>query len=85
VIDPSYFAKKRLELGLDRADDLGRVQSILDAWYPGKAKAKRWHQGVLRVVTPSSAVASELRMRQLELLEQSQLPDARLAITITSL
>jgi hypothetical protein len=59
MIDPDYFAKKRLE-------------------------AKRWHQGVLRVVTPSSSVASELRMRQIELLAESGLPEARLAITITT-
>jgi hypothetical protein len=84
MIDPDYFAKKRLELGLDRADDLERVQRILDSWYPGQAKAKRWHQGVLRVVTPSSSVASELRMRQIELLAESGLPEARLAITITT-
>jgi hypothetical protein len=84
MIDPDYFAKKRLELGLDRADDLERVQGILDSWYPGQAKAKRWHQGVLRVVTPSSSVASELRMRQIELLAESGLPEARLAITITT-
>jgi hypothetical protein len=78
-----YFAKKRLELGLDRVDDLERVQLLLDAWYPGMAKAKRWHQGVLRVVTRSASVASELRMRQLELIEKAGLPEARLAISIT--
>jgi hypothetical protein len=79
-----YFAKKRAELGLDRQDDLARVQIILEEWYPGRAKAKRWHQGTLRVVTPSSSVASELRMRQIELLERAGMTGARLAITITS-
>jgi hypothetical protein len=79
-----YFARKRAELGMEREDDLQRVQKILDEWYPGRAKAKRWHQNVLRIVTPSSSVASELRMRQIELLERAGMTGARLAITITS-
>ena len=83
MLEPDYFAKKRAQLGLDREDDLERVQKLLDEWYPSQAKAKRWHQGVLRVVTPSSSVASELRMRQIELMKLSGL-EGRLSISIGS-
>jgi hypothetical protein len=82
MIEPDYFAHKRVQLGMDRADDLERAQQLLDSWYPGQAKAKRWHRGVLRVVTPSSSVASELRMRQIELMEAAGLAEGRLAISI---
>jgi hypothetical protein len=84
VLEPDYFAKKRQELGMDRADDLGRVQALLDAWYPGQARAKQWHRGVLRVVTPSASVASELRMRQVELLAAAGMAETRLSISIGS-
>lgn len=79
----SYFERKRVELGMDRQDTLQTIQAILDKWYPGMARAKRLHQGVLRLETASASVASELRMRQLELFEAAKLPDTRLAISIT--
>lgn len=79
----AYFAKKRVELGMDRQDVLGEVQAKLDEWYPGLAKARKLHQGVLRLETASASVASELRMRQLELFEAVKLNDTRLAISIT--
>ncbi len=80
-----YFAKKRVELGLDRVDDLARVQAVVDAWYPGLVRVRQWHQGVLRLVTASASVAAELRMRQLELLEAGGLEGARVAISIAAL
>ncbi|GAC1372505.1 MAG: hypothetical protein NVSMB39_6730 [Candidatus Saccharimonadales bacterium] len=79
----AYFAKKRLELGMDRQNTLEQVQVKLDEWYPGQARARKLHQGVLRLETASASVASELRMRQLELFEAVKLPDTRLAISIT--
>ena len=85
MIDKSYFENKRRELGMDREDDLAGVQQLLDEWYPGQARAKRVHQGVLRVVTPNAAVASELRMRQIELLQTTGMTGKRLAITIQTL
>jgi hypothetical protein len=85
MIEADYFERKRRELGLDRADDLARVQSVLDEWYPGRARARRLHQGVLRVVTPTASVASELRMRQLELLQRCALAEVRLMISIQAL
>jgi len=80
-----YFAKKREELGLDRADKLREIQTTLDAWYPGQARAKQLHQGVLRIITPSSTVASEIRLRQVELISHHDLVDVRLAISIQNL
>lgn len=80
-----YMAKKRAELGLDREDVLAQIQATLDGWYPGQVRARRLHQGVLRVVTPNASVASELRMRQIELLTAHELADTRLAISIGSL
>lgn len=79
----AYFAKKRVELGMERQDVLADVQAKLEEWYPGLAKARKLHQGVLRLETASASVASELRMRQLELFEAVKLPDTRLAISIT--
>jgi len=85
MIDADYFAKKRQELGLDREEVLAAVQATLDAWYPGQTRARQLHRGTLRVVTPSSSVASELRMRQVELLAAHSLVDVRLAISIQTL
>jgi hypothetical protein len=63
-----YFTKKRAELGLDRADRLAEIQSLVDTWYPGQIHAKSLNNGVLQLVTPSSVVAGELRLRQVELV-----------------
>lgn len=82
MIEPDYFAKKRQELGLDRADVLEAVQATLDAWYPGQVRARQLHRGSLRVVTPNASVASDLRMRQVELLRQHGLEGTRLAVLI---
>ena len=79
----AYFAQKRVELGMDRQDMLAEVQAKLDEWYPQMARARKLHQGVLRLETASASVASELRMRQLELFEAVKLSDTRLAISIT--
>jgi hypothetical protein len=63
-----YLARKRDQLGMGRADELTTIQAALDSWYPGQARAKSLNKGILQIVTPSSAVASELRMRQVELI-----------------
>jgi len=85
MLDAEYFERKRRELGMDRADVLVRVQELLDTWYPGLVRARQLHQGVLRVVTPNASVASELRMRQMELIAACGLSDTRLAISIQAL
>lgn len=82
MIEPDYFAKKRRELGMDREDVLAGIQRVLDGWYPGQVRARQLHQGTLRLVTPNSSVASELRMRQMELLAVTGLKDTRVAISV---
>ena len=85
MIESDYFAKKRAELGFDRADKLATVQSWLDERYPGATRVKMLHQGVLRIVVTNGPVANDLRMRQIELLQAGALADTRLAITIGDL
>jgi hypothetical protein len=85
MIDPSYFERKRAELGMDRSDALGSIQEKLDQLYPGQVRAKQLHKGVLRLVTPNASVASELRMRQVELEQIFNISDTRIAISIGSL
>ncbi|MDB5179125.1 MAG: hypothetical protein JWN01_1068 [Patescibacteria group bacterium] len=82
MIEADYFARKRQELGFDRMDALQLAQAWLDAQYPKQARAKKLHQGVLRVVTPNASVASELRMRQVEFMAAVKLADTRLAVSI---
>lgn len=82
MLEPDIFAKLRLKLGMERADELKRVQDVLDEWYPRMAKAKRYHQGTLTIVAFNSPVASEIRMRQVELLERVGIEVKRLQITI---
>jgi hypothetical protein len=90
MIDPAYFERKRRELGMDRADFLTEAQAVLERWYPGRVRVRQFHRGVVRVVTESSSVAGELRLRQLELvaaLEQlaHHEPIQRIAIAVGSL
>ena len=85
MLEDDYFARKRQLLGLDRADILTAIQATLDAWYPGQARAKQLHAGVLRIVTPNASVASDLRLRQLELIELHSLPNTRLSLSVSSL
>ena len=69
MIDPEYFKQKRVELGMDRGDILSEIQAYLDSLYPTQIRAKQLHRGILRLVTPNASVASNLRMRQIELLD----------------
>jgi len=85
MLEADYFERKRRQLGMERADKLTEIQATLENWYPGQTRARKLHQGVLRVTTPSAAVASELRMRQVELLRQHELTGTRLAISIETI
>lgn len=85
MLADDYFAQKRQQLGMDRADALGAIQATLDAWYPGQVRAKQLHRGVLRLMTPNSSVASDLRLRQIELLDLHALTATRLSITVGDL
>jgi hypothetical protein len=85
MLEADYFERKRAELGMERGDVLAQIQATLEQWYPGRVRAKRLHQGVLRLVTPSASVATELRLRQLELAQAHHLEGVRIAIAIGSL
>ena len=82
MIEPDYFANKRTELGFGRVDVLASVQTWCDREYPGLIRVKQLHQGVLRLVTSSSGVAGDLRLRQVELLAVAKLGETRLQISI---
>jgi hypothetical protein len=85
MLEDDYFARKKQQLGLDRADVLGAIQKTLDTWYPGQARAKQLHAGVLRIVTPNASVASDLRLRQIELTRLHSLQNTRLSLSVSSL
>ena len=76
-----YFSEIHKKLGLHRASDLTKIQTILDDWYPLKARAKRLHEGKLYIITESSSVANDLRLRQIELLDVIHIPVEQLIIT----
>ena len=84
-----YLARKAQQLDLERAEALKMIQSILEEEFPGKVRAKSLNEGVLKVITPSAAVASELRLRQQDLIvkcvQTSTRPIHRLHIQITTL
>lgn len=63
-----HLAKKAKQLDLSRGESLAKIQAILDELYPGKTRAKSLNDGVLKVITESSAVASELRLNQVIVL-----------------
>ena len=82
MFENDYFAQRRAELGMDRGDELMRIQKILDGWYPGMVRAKKLHRGVLSLVAFNAPVASEMRMRQVEFLGLVGLEIKRLQISI---
>lgn len=80
-----YLKKRAGELGLDRADTLAQVQEYLETLYPGKCRAASLNDGVLRIVTSNSSIASELRFRQIQLknhIKSLDIEIKRLVITI---
>jgi hypothetical protein len=85
MIEPEYFERKRRELDLGREQLLVRVQQWLETYYPGQARARQLHQGTLRIVTPNASVASDVRLRQVEMFRTCELADIRLAVSIGSL
>lgn len=65
-----YLTKKGGELGLDRADQLTQVQTYLDKLYKGHCRALSINDGTLVITTAIASVASELRLRQVEIMRQ---------------
>lgn len=64
-----YLSKRAKELGLDRGEALIKVQAELDRLYPGQARAVSLNRQVLFLATANASLASELRLRQVELLK----------------
>jgi hypothetical protein len=64
-----HLRKRAAELGLERADQLEEIQAYLDELYPGQCRAASLNDGVLRITTPNASLASELRLRQVEVLQ----------------
>lgn len=55
---------------MGRGDTLSSIQEVLNKKYMGRVRAKKLQDGVLTLSTPSSVVASSLRMGQVSLKEQ---------------
>lgn len=78
-----YLQKRAGEMGLDRADQLAEIQTYLDGLYPGQCRAVSLHDGVLKITTHNASLASELRMRQREMLQAPPLQSvARLILQV---
>ncbi len=83
MLDGDYLKKRAQELGLARQDILFDIQTWLDGHYPAMCHALSLNDGVLRVTTTESSVASELRLRQVELVDRFGAAGVvRLAISI---
>jgi len=76
-----HLKKRAAEMGLDRADQLAEIQTYLDSLYPGQCRAVSLNDGVLKITTPNASLASELRLRQVEI--QSQIIDEVSSLLIT--
>jgi hypothetical protein len=83
MIDSDYLKRRSQELGLGREEALAKIQTWLEAQYPAHCRALSLNNGLLRVITADSSVASDLRLRQIEII-QIFTPDgvAKLAISI---
>lgn len=65
-----YIAHRAKQLNLGRQDTLAAAQKLLDELYPGQARALSLNSGTLKIVTASAPVASELRLRQVQILKR---------------
>ena len=81
-INQDYFKQKAYELGLDRANIIELVQVALDKLYPSKIHVVSLNQGVLKIITPSAPVASELRLNQTMIIKLAPADIERLQIVI---
>lgn len=69
-ISKDYWEKRVEQLDLSRGTALQAAQLVLDKHYPDKTKAKSLNKSVLKVITPSAVIASELRLNQIKLLAE---------------
>jgi hypothetical protein len=68
-----YLQKRATELDLGRGAQLAAIQAYLDELYPGHCRAVSLNDGVLKLTTPNASVASELRLRQVEIMAAAPL------------
>jgi hypothetical protein len=68
-----YLQKRATQLGLERGEQLTVIQGYLDGLYANQCRAVSLNDGVLKITTPSASVASELRLRQVEILAAPEL------------
>jgi hypothetical protein len=71
-----YLARRSVELGLGRGDTISSIQALLDESYPALTRVLSVQDGLVRVVTPNASLASDLRLKQLQILPQLQSFDA---------
>ncbi|MEX0749009.1 MAG: DciA family protein [Candidatus Saccharimonadales bacterium] len=55
---------------LERGDQLAAIQEVLNEKYLGRVRAKKLQDGLLSISTPSSAVANDIRLRQVGLIKR---------------
>lgn len=80
-----YLKKKARQLGLERGDFITAAQAYMDGRWPGQVRVLSFNGGLVRLVTPNAALASELRLGQLEILRELRRRDPaveQLAVTI---
>lgn len=65
-----YLARRAQQLDLGREDALQSAQKLLDEMYPSQARALSLNNETLKIVTASAPVASELRMRQVQIIKR---------------
>lgn len=65
-----YLARRAQQLDLGRADALEKAQELLEQMYPGQARALSLNNGTLKIVTVSAPVASDLHLRQVQILKR---------------
>ena len=67
-----HLKRRAAELGLDRANQLAEIQKYLDERFGGQCRAASLNDGVLKITTQNASLASELRLRQIKLVERLQ-------------
>ncbi|HSX48133.1 MAG TPA: DciA family protein [Candidatus Nanoarchaeia archaeon] len=74
MLEPTgdYLKKRKAELGLSRGESLEKIQGLLDEMFAGQTRVASLNNNVLRITTPSAPVASEIRLRQVEILQKAR-------------
>jgi hypothetical protein len=68
--EKDYIQRKARQLDLGRGHALTVIQNKLDGDFQGQVRAVSLNAGILKLATPNASLASELRFRQLRLVEE---------------